>query len=95
MHRHFDVAMKAAREGTLPYPDGTIIAGLAWELRPVGGKREGLWPSPIPSWPGHLRTGFFMVKDSTKYAGWGFAHFGVANPPARPYTHLLRLPRNG
>jgi Cytochrome P460 len=35
-----DVAIKAFREGKLPLPDGTI-------LRPVGGKRKGLRPSPI------------------------------------------------
>ena len=33
-----DVAIKASREGTLPYPDGTIIARLAWSFDPVGGK---------------------------------------------------------
>ena len=29
-----DVAIKAYREGTLPFPDGTIIARLAWSQAP-------------------------------------------------------------
>ena len=29
-----DVAIKAYREGTLPFPDGTIIARLAWSYVP-------------------------------------------------------------
>ena len=42
-----DVAIKAYREGKLPFPDGAIIARLALELRPVGGKQQSLWPCPI------------------------------------------------
>ena len=30
-----DVAVTAAREGKLPYPDGTIIARLAWTYHPL------------------------------------------------------------
>jgi hypothetical protein len=30
-----DVAINAAREGKLPYPDGTIIARLAWSYDPL------------------------------------------------------------
>jgi hypothetical protein len=29
-----DVGIKAYREGTLPFPDGTIIARLAWDYLP-------------------------------------------------------------
>jgi Cytochrome P460 len=42
-----DVAIKAYREGTLPYPDGTIIAALHYRHAPSGGKRQSLWPGPI------------------------------------------------
>jgi hypothetical protein len=42
-----DVAIQASREGKLPYPDGTIIARLAWSYDPIGGKRKSLWPFPI------------------------------------------------
>jgi hypothetical protein len=30
-----DVAIKAYREGKLPFPDGTIIARLAWDYVPL------------------------------------------------------------
>src|ERR1700723_2799435 len=30
-----DVAIKASREATLPYPDGAIIARLAWSYQPL------------------------------------------------------------
>ena len=42
-----DKAIKAYREGKLPFPDGTIIARIAWSYDPVGGKQQSLWPSPI------------------------------------------------
>ena len=29
-----DIAMKAFRDGTRPFPDGTIMARLAWEYVP-------------------------------------------------------------
>ena len=45
--RDTELAMKAYREGKLPFPDGTIIARLAPELRPVRGKQQSLWPFPI------------------------------------------------
>src|SRR5215813_8177035 len=35
-----EVAIKAAREGALPYPDGTIIARLAWEYHPLEESKE-------------------------------------------------------
>ena len=42
-----DVAIKAYREGKLPFPDGTIIARLAWSYIPSRGKQQGLWPFAI------------------------------------------------
>src|SRR5882757_9449983 len=30
-----DIALKASREGKLPYPDGAIIARLAWSYDPL------------------------------------------------------------
>jgi hypothetical protein len=42
-----DVAIKAYREGKLPYPDGAIIAAFALRSRRVGGKQQGLRPSAI------------------------------------------------
>ena len=72
-----DVAIKAYREGKLPFPDGTIIAALHYrhvsseENNKVFGRAQSFVPGP----PTNVQ---FMVKDSKKYAatgGWGFAHF--------------------
>ena len=78
-----DVAIKAAREGTLPYPDGTIIARLAWSYDPLpeSEKAFGRHQSFVAGPP---KNGVqFMVKDLAKYAstgGWGFAHFDDGKP---------------
>jgi hypothetical protein len=73
-----DVAIKASREGKLPFPDGTIIARLAWSYDPLEESKKafGRLQSFVAGPP---KNGVqFMVKDSTKYAstgGWGFAQF--------------------
>jgi hypothetical protein len=78
-----DVAIKASREGQLPYPDGTIIARLAWSYDPLeeSEKAFGRLQSFVAGPP---KNGVqFMVKDSRKYAstgGWGFAHFNDSKP---------------
>jgi Cytochrome P460 len=78
-----DVAIKAYREGKLPFPDGTIIARLAWSYDPLeeSEKAFGRLQSFVAGPP---KNGVqFMVKDSGKYAstgGWGFAHFDDGKP---------------
>jgi hypothetical protein len=78
-----DVAIKAAREAKLPYPDGTIIARLAWSYDPLeeSSKAFGHLQSFVAGPP---KNGVqFMVKDSKKYAstgGWGFAQFDDGKP---------------
>jgi hypothetical protein len=73
-----DVAVKAFRDGTGTFPDGTIIARLAWAHVPSeeNNKVFGRAQSFVAGAP---KNGVqFMVKDSKKYAstgGWGFAHF--------------------
>jgi len=77
-----DVAIKAYREGKLPFPDGTIIARLAWSYvsseqnNKVFGRAQSFVAGP----PINVQ---FMVKDSVKYAatgGWGFAQFNDGKP---------------
>ena len=78
-----DIAIKACREGKLPFPDGTIIARLAWsyvtseENNTVFGRSQSFVAGPP-------KNGVqFMVKDSRKYAstgGWGFAQFNDGKP---------------
>ena len=78
-----DIAVKAAREGKLPYPDGAIVARLAWSYEPLpeSAKAFGSAQSFVAGQP---KNGVqFMVKDSTKYAstgGWGYAQFDDGKP---------------
>ena len=81
------VAVEALRKGTLPLPDGAMLAKLAW-------KRE-----PMPEFQGAFKPGAsprleFMVKDSKKYpstGGWGFARF-IDGKPADEATHKTCFP---
>lgn len=78
-----DTAIKAYREGTLPFPEGAIIARLAWsfEASEENNRAFGRAQSFVA---GHPKNGVqFMVKDSKKYAatgGWGYAHFDDGKP---------------
>ncbi|MFZ0277943.1 MAG: cytochrome P460 family protein [Candidatus Sulfotelmatobacter sp.] len=77
-----DVAIKAYREGKLPFPDGTIIARLAWSYVPSeeNNKVFGRAQSFVAGAATNVQ---FMVKDSRKYAstgGWGFAQFTDSKP---------------
>jgi hypothetical protein len=80
-----DVAIKAYREGTLPFPDGAIVAALHWRHVPSeeNNKVFGRSQSFVAGAPTNVQ---FMVKDSKKYAatgGWGFGHFnGREEKPA-------------
>ena len=78
-----DIAIKAFREGTLPFPDGAIIAALHWshvsseENNQVFGRSQSFVAGPSTNVQ-------FMVKDAKKYAatgGWGFAHFNKDGTP--------------
>jgi hypothetical protein len=80
-----DVAVKAFREGKVPFPDGAIIARLAWQYLPSveNNKAFGQSQSFVP---GPATTLQFMIKDSKKYAatgGWGFGNFVDAKPVNR------------
>ena len=77
-----DPAIDAYREGKLPFPDGTIIARLAWSYVPSeeNNKVFGRTQSFVAGSATNVQ---FMVKDSKKYAvtgGWGFAQFTDGKP---------------
>jgi Cytochrome P460 len=78
-----DVAVTAGRKATLPYPDGAVIARLAWSYDPLEESKKafGRLQSYVAGPP---KNGVqFMVKDSRKYAstgGWGFAQFDDGKP---------------
>lgn len=70
------VTIEAYREGTLPFPDGSILAKLAWKHV----QSPEFEPASIP---GAATTVQIMVKDSVKYAetgGWGFGRFNNGKP---------------
>lgn len=79
-----DIAMKAFRSGTLPFPDGSIIARLAWKYEPSPRNNAifGREQSFVAGDPTNVQ---IDVKDSKRYAssgGWGYGQFenGKANP---------------
>ncbi|MET3460005.1 MULTISPECIES: cytochrome P460 family protein [Variovorax] len=69
-------AIKAYDQGTLPFPDGTVLVKLAW--------KHVQSPEFAPaSVPGAATTVQVMVKDSKKYTatgGWGFGRFIDGKP---------------
>ena len=74
-----DIAIKAAREGrTNPWPDGAVLAKLAWK----NAKHEK-WDAAIV--PGAFIQAEFMTKNAEKFAatgGWGFSRWvGMEQKP--------------
>ena len=79
-----DVAMKAYRDGKRPFPDGTMIARLAWKYVPSAQNNAifGQTQSYVAGDPTNVQ---IDVKNSKAYAatgGWGYAQFenGKVNP---------------
>ena len=63
--------IKALRDGVRPFPDGAVLAKVAWTAR----KHQRF---PVATEPDKFVQVEFMVKDSLKYkatGGWGFARF--------------------
>ncbi|WP_281850818.1 cytochrome P460 family protein [Dyella sp. GSA-30] len=72
-----DIAVKAYREGKLPFPDGAIIARIAWSYVPSeeNNRAFGRAQSFVAGTPTNVQ---FMVKNSHDYAstgGWGYTQF--------------------
>jgi hypothetical protein len=81
------IAMKAFRANTLPFPDGAILAKLAW-------KRVKSPEFPKTFIPGVAPRIEFMVKNSKKYAstgGWGFGRF-IDGKPVDAEIHATCFP---
>ena len=77
-----DLAIKAYREGTVPFPDGATIAALHYrhDSSEENNKVFGRSQSFIAGAPTNIQ---FMVKDSKRYGatgGWGFGHFNEGKP---------------
>ena len=81
-----DIAIKAFKEGTRPFPDGAIIAAIHWTRVPSEENNKvlaGPFPGAQSFVVGSPVNVQFMVKDSKKYAatgGWGFADFKDGKP---------------
>src|SRR5277367_4189706 len=83
-----DIAIKAYRDGTLPFPDGSIIAALHWNEDSSDADNKALaegFPGLglASTFAGSAVNAQFMVKNSKKYAtsgGWGFADFTKGKP---------------
>jgi hypothetical protein len=83
-----DIAIKAFREGTRPFPDGAMIAALHWDEVASEGNNNVLaigFPGAglQSSFAGSAENVQFMIKNSKKYAasgGWGFADFKNGKP---------------
>jgi hypothetical protein len=80
-----DIAIKAYREGKLPFPEGAIVGRIAWSYvaseennKTFGREQSFVAGSPTDA---YLQ---FMVKDSKKYAatgGWGYSSFDKNSKP--------------
>jgi hypothetical protein len=77
-----DVAVGAFRDGTRPFPDGTMIARLAWQYvsspdnDAIFGQAQSFVAGPATNVQ-------ISVRDSTRFAatgGWGFGQFEGGRP---------------
>jgi hypothetical protein len=99
-----DVAIRAFREGKLPFPEGTIIARLAWrqttsEQNNIAFRRAaekgGLAPEQITKLlaesfvAGPAVNVQFMVKDSKKYASTGGWGFAQFDNDGKPANEAI------
>jgi hypothetical protein len=84
-----DIAIEAFKEGTVPFPDGAIIAAIHWTRVPSEDNNKvlaGPFPGAQSFVVGSGVNVQFMVKDSKKYAatgGWGFADFKDGKPGSK------------
>jgi len=81
-----EIAIKAFKAGTVPFPDGTMIAAVHWDRVSSEDNDKvlvGAFPGAQSFVVGDAVNVQFMVKDSKKYAatgGWGFGDFKDGKP---------------
>lgn len=96
------IAIKAYRQGRRPFPDGSILARIAWKLVPSERNNAifGQAQSFVAGEPTNVQ---IEVKDSKRYAstnGWGYGQFdrGKANRDVALVTACngchVKLPRS-
>jgi hypothetical protein len=86
-------AMKAYGEGKLPFPDGAMLAKLAWKHVPAVEDNAALGHFQAFV-PGRATTVQFMLKDSKKYASTGGSGFGrfIGGKPVDEPQHKTCFP---
>jgi hypothetical protein len=86
-----DIALKAYREKSVPFPEGTIIARIAWSHDESEENNRAFAPFLKQGYQKSFVAGSptngvqFMIKDSKKYAatgGWGYGQFDDGKPVA-------------
>lgn len=81
-----EIAVKAFRAGTRPFPDGAVIVRLAWRYQ-SSPRNDSVFPAPqsfVAGPPTNLQV---SVKDSKRYAasgGWGYGQFEGGRPNPDP-----------
>lgn len=85
-----DIAIKAYRAKTLPYPDGTIIVALHYTHAP-NAENNQIFGQPQSFTPSKSTNVQVMIKDSRRYAatgGWAFGHFNAdGTPPTQAFMN--------
>ncbi len=81
------IAVAAARAGTLPFPEGSVLAKLAWQATALP-EFDGAF---VPGAPLRIE---FIVKDSRRWpqtGGWGYGRW-VDGRPADVAAHATCFP---
>ncbi len=79
-----DIAVRAYRKGTRPFPDGAVIVRLAWRYE-SSPRNDAVFPAPQSFVAGEPTNVQVSVKDARRYTssgGWGYGQFdnGRSNP---------------
>lgn len=76
------IAVAAFRNGTRPFPDGAVIARLAWQYQ-SSARNDAVFPAPQSFVAGPPTNVQVIVKDAKRYAatgGWGYGQFEGGKP---------------
>lgn len=77
-----DIAVRAFRDGTRPFPDGAIIVRLAWRYE-SSARNDKVFPAPQSFVAGAPTNVQVSVKDTKRYTatgGWGYGQFEDGRP---------------
>jgi hypothetical protein len=76
------IAIEAFRNGTRPFPDGAVIARLAWQYQ-SSARNDAVFPAPQSFVAGLPTNVQVIVKDSKRFnatGGWGYGQFEDGKP---------------